>query len=449
MSLPTSTINISDNKTCGTLEINTKLNIWSEKYLVVQDSILRIYSDEKSMKEEFGIPINEQTCINIISPSGDQFSIKNPKQKTVSFRCQTPQIATNWILALRSQKFLNPSLKIEDFQIISKIGQGYYGRVRLAKKRDTGEFYAIKSIHKRQLLDSNSVQSVFNERNILSSCNFPFIVSLYYTFQSPTKFYFCLEFVPGGDLFRHMNKTGPLSLNEARFYIAEISLALDFLHNIAVVYRDLTPENILLDAQGHIKLAGFGLSKDICKDKFASTFCGTNEYLAPEIIQNQDYSFEVDWWALGILFYEMLIGVTPFFNMNRNLMFKNIIESDIQIPSYLDPLPASLIVGLLIKDPAKRFGIQEIKKHPLFDGMDWKQIENKQLKPIFVPDCKDPMDLSNFDKNFTEEPAFDSVATPMSGSLGTFSGFSYAQNSLTPNDENSVIPDFNSMENDS
>lgn len=420
----------------GYLEVSTKLNHWSPKYVVLKNSILFVFPDEKTKKEELRIQIDEHTQINIISPGANRFIIKCSNQKKLSFRANSFETANQWITALRANTFTHPSLTIDDFEIISQIGQGYYGKVRLARKRDTGEYYAIKSIHKSLLLNNNNVQSVFTERNILASCQHPFIVSLYYTFQSQTKFYLCLEFVPGGDLFRHMSTHGQLSLDEARFYVAEISLALEFLHNIGVVYRDLTPENILLDEQGHIKLTDFGLSKELKNEKVTSTFVGTNEYLAPEIIMNQEYSFPIDWWALGIIFYEMLIGYTPFYSPNRNKVFKSITEDEIPLTDDLDPLAASLILGLLLKDPSKRFGIKEIKKHPLFDGMDWDKVEKRQLKPYFVPD---PMSLSNFDKNYTNEPPVDSVATPMSGSIGRIPGFSYAKMSLSPPEEASSV----------
>lgn len=422
----------SKEEASGNLDVNIKLNHWATKYVVLQNCVLYVFSDQQSRKEEFRIPIDEHTQINTVSLSGNRFIIKSSNQKKLSFRANSTETANQWVSALRANTFTHPSLTIDDFEIISQIGQGYYGKVRLARKRDTGEFYAIKSIHKSLLLNSNSVQSVFTERNILASCQHPFIVSLYYTFQSQTKFYLVLEFVPGGDLFRHMSTHGQLSLDEARFYIAEISLALEFLHNIGIVYRDLTPENILLDEQGHIKLTDFGLSKDLKNEKVTTTFVGTNEYLAPEIILNQEYSFPIDWWALGIIFYEMLIGYTPFYSPNRNKVFKSITEDEVPLTDDLDPLAASLIVGLLVKDPSKRFGIKEIKKHPLFDGMDWDKVEKRQLKPYFIPD---PMSLANFDKNYTNEPAVDSVATPLSGSIGRIPGFSFAKMSLSPPEE--------------
>ena len=214
---------------------------------------------------------------------------------------------------------------MDNFKILSVIGRGYYGKVMLVQEiKSPKNFYAIKSIRKTTLKESNSIHTIVAERNVLAKCKHPFIVSLKFAFQTPSKFYFGLEYAPGGELFYHMQHRGLLPLEEVRLYVAEIALAFDFLHKNNIIYRDLKPENVLLDADGYVKLTDFGLAKDLSSINQTSTFCGTTEYLAPEIIRHMEYSFSVDWWTLGILAFELLFGRTPFANQNRIKMFQNI-----------------------------------------------------------------------------------------------------------------------------
>jgi serine/threonine protein kinase len=252
-------------------------------------------------------------------------------------------------------------------------------------------------------------------------------VSLKAAFQTPSKFYFVLEYASGGELFFHLQRRGPFLLDQVRLYAAEIALALHHLHDLGVVYRDLKTENILLDAEGHIKLTDFGLSKDLSAGDEASTFCGTPEYLAPEIIRHLPYGQAVDWWMLGILMFELLFRFTPFVNENRATMFKYICNSEIPFPAGADLDVQNLITRLLVKDPAQRADYLEIQGHAFFRTIPLDQVMRKAFQPVYVPEVKSQATADNFDAEFTREPAQDSFVAPMFGSLAEVADFSFAQ----------------------
>lgn len=428
-------LKISEGQLRGPLEVQNKLRVWSPKIALLKDSSLLLYRMEDQSKEEVVVHIINLTQVEMIKMSGRRFRIKQPEQKKLVLRAPTNDDALKWVFHLRELSYKHPSLTVESFNWVAVIGRGFYGKVTLAQKIDTGEFYAIKSIHKSKLVESEAIHTVIAERQVLTAASHPFIVSLYYAFQTPSKFYLCLEFAPGGELYKHM-KDEVLPLAEAKLYIAEIALALNYLHSIKVIYRDLKPENVLLDAQGYAKLTDFGLAKDLRKDGMTETFCGTNEYLAPEIVSHQPYDYMIDWWSLGILFYEMLFGYTPFMTPNRSMMFKRIVNGDVPFTEPIDPLAEDLIVGLLNKDPAQRFGFEQITTHPLFQGLDFNELLNKHIKPPYVPPQFDPMlminspEITNFDKEFTSETPTDSMVAPMSGSFGQIPDFSFTHDSF-------------------
>lgn len=226
----------------------------------------------------------------------------------------------------------------------------------------------------------------------------------------------------------------------ARIYIAEIGSALGHLHSLGVVYRDLKPENILLDDNGHVCLTDFGLSKDINPNDKAHTFCGTPEYLAPEIVTGAGHDKMVDWWALGILLYELTVGIPPFYSQNVNEMYNKIQHGVLRFPPFLSEHCKSLIVGLLNRDPKKRLGavhdFDDIKSHPFFAPIDWDKLMKKQIDVPYKPKVKGPDDTSNFDNTFTNEPVVDSVvaSSALSQTMGVdadaFRDFTYMQKGM-------------------
>jgi serine/threonine protein kinase len=265
----------------------------------------------------------------------------------------------------------------------------------------------------------------------LGRLSHPFIVSLCFAFQTPEKFYLGLEYLPGGELFHHFRDRSRLDMDAVRYYVAEIALALDYLHANGVIYRDLKPENVLLGADGYVKLTDFGLSKEI--DSQTGTFCGTPEYVAPEVIRHEAYGFAIDWWALGILSYELIFGVTPFFHRNRSRMFGEIQNRDPSFPEGTDPVIVRLIRGLLAKDPNQRFGFEQIRTDAFFAGLSFQDVLEKKIEMAFVPIVSGAKDASNFDTEFTSETAMDSFGTPPAESADV-DGFSFiATNSgVTP-----------------
>jgi serine/threonine protein kinase len=316
-------------------------------------------------------------------------------------------------------------MSMEMFEIISVIGRGYYGKVMLCSNRETQELVAIKTIHKEQLVQAQKIHTVITERNVLEKTNHPFIVSLKFAFQTPSKFYLGVEYAPGGELFFLVQRVGLLPLDNIRLYIAEIDLALDHLHSLGVIYRDLKLENILLDENGHIKLTDFGLAKVLGPGEKTDSFCGTGEYVAPELVKHEPYGFEVDWWGTGILLYELMLGQTPFAHENRARMFRNILEMRPYFPADMDPGGREYCELVLEKDPAKRATFPRLKSCLLFRDLDWDAVMQRKVVPIFPPVKVETAHLSNFDEEFTQEVALDSAALGVEGSEQKIAGFSF------------------------
>ena len=328
-----------------------------------------------------------------------------------------------WILAIRGCTFQNPKVSMDQFKIISTIGRGFYGKVMLVQHKKTGQMLAIKSIQKWKLVQTKKIDTVLIERSILEKTKFPFIVEMKYAFQTPKKFYLVLEYIAGGELFFHMQKNGTFPMDVVKLYIAEITLALNYLHSNGIVYRDLKPENVLIDIDGHIKLTDFGLSKLAAE---TSTFCGTNEYLAPEIIARHSYSYSIDYWSLGILTYEMLFGRTPWASQNNAVLFNNIVHADLLFPAEATPEAIDFLTFVLVKDPRKRPGFQEIIHHPFFKEYDFQRVLNKGYTPGFIPKITNQFDPSNFDNEFVSEIANDSSAASIGDHENDYlPGFSY------------------------
>ena len=283
------------------------------------------------------------------------------------------------------------TLTIDDFDLLKVVGKGSFGKVMQVKKKDTQRIYALKTIRKAHIISRSEVAHTLAERSVLSQINNPFIVPLKFTFQSPEKLYFVLAFVNGGELFHHLQKEQRFDINRSRFYTAELLCALECLHGFNVIYRDLKPENILLDYSGHIALCDFGLCKLDMKDEDrTNTFCGTPEYLAPELLLGQGYTKTVDWWTLGVLLYEMLTGLPPFYDENTNEMYRKILSEPLHFPGpeIVPPAAKDLLTKLLNRKPDQRLGANgasEIKVHPFFHSIDWRKLLQRKYEPAFKP----------------------------------------------------------------
>lgn len=311
---------------------------------------------------------------------------------------------------------------LNDFELIRVIGRGSYAKVLMVELKRTRRIYAMKVIKKALVTDDEDIDWVQTEKHVFETAsNHPFLVGLHSCFQTPSRLFFVIEFVRGGDLMFHMQRQRRLPEEHARFYAAEISLALNFLHEKGIIYRDLKLDNVLLDHEGHVKLTDYGMCKEgVREGDTTATFCGTPNYIAPEILRGEDYGFSVDWWALGVLLYEMLAGRSPFDvagaseNPDQNTedyLFQVILQKTIRIPRSLSVKAASVLKGFLSKDPAERLGcgrgptaFLDIVGHPFFKAIDWEMLEQKQVTPPYKPRLDSDRDLANFPPEFTDEP---------------------------------------------
>ncbi|KAJ1974958.1 cAMP-dependent protein kinase catalytic subunit [Dimargaris xerosporica] len=299
-----------------------------------------------------------------------------------------------------------PKPALDDYETLVTLGTGTFGRVYLCRRRNTDEYYAMKILRKAEVVKLKQVEHINSERTILSQVEFPFIVHLYNTFQDQTSLFMLQEYVVGGELFTHLRKAGRFPNDVTRFYAAEIVLAIEYLHNKDIIYRDLKPENLLLSTEGHIKITDFGFSKKV-EDR-TWTLCGTPEYLAPEIIQSKGHGKAVDWWALGILIFEMLAGYPPFFDDNPFGIYEKILAGRIAFPSHFDPAAKDLIRRLLTADRTKRLGNlkdgpADIKRHRWFQAVEWDALLACKVNAPIVPSYRHLGDTSNFDR-YPEAP---------------------------------------------
>ncbi|XP_025900524.1 ribosomal protein S6 kinase alpha-2 [Nothoprocta perdicaria] len=325
------------------------------------------------------------------------------------------------------------------FELLKVLGQGSYGKVFLVRKikgSDAAQLYAMKVLKKATLKVRDRVRSKM-ERDILAEVNHPFIVKLHYAFQTEGKLYLILDFLRGGDLFTRLSKEVMFTEEDVKFYLAELALALDHLHGLGIIYRDLKPENILLDEEGHIKITDFGLSKEaIDHDKRAYSFCGTIEYMAPEVVNRRGHTQSADWWSFGVLMFEMLTGSLPFQGKDRKETMALILKAKLGMPQFLSIEAQSLLRALFKRNPSNRLGagfdgVEEIKRHPFFATIDWNKLYRKEIKPPFKPAVGRPEDTFHFDPEFTSRTPTDSPGVPPSANAHhLFRGFSFVASNL-------------------
>uniref|UniRef100_A0A672L980 non-specific serine/threonine protein kinase n=1 Tax=Sinocyclocheilus grahami TaxID=75366 RepID=A0A672L980_SINGR len=287
---------------------------------------------------------------------------------------------------------------MSDFDYLKLLGKGTFGKVILVREKASGKYYAMKILKKEVIIAKDEVAHTLTESRVLKNTRHPFLTSLKYSFQTKDRLCFVMEYVNGGELFFHLSRERVFSEDRTRFYGAEIVSALDYLHSAKIVYRDLKLENLMLDKDGHIKITDFGLCKEGITDAATmKTFCGTPEYLAPEVLEDNDYGRAVDWWGLGVVMYEMMCGRLPFYNQDHEKLFELILMEDIKFPRTLSADAKSLLSGLLIKDPNKRSaqtGVLCFFFIPLF---------LPQLIPPFKPQVSSETDTRYFDEEFTAQ----------------------------------------------
>jgi len=328
------------------------------------------------------------------------------------------------------------------FQLLKVLGKGGYGKVFQVRKMtdpEKGGVFAMKVLKKASIVrNQKDTAHTKAERSILEDVKHPFIVDLKYAFQTGGKLYLILEYLSGGELFMHLEREGIFMEDMACFYLAEITMALGHLHSKGIIYRDLKPENILLDMHGHIKLTDFGLCKEsIHEGAMTHTFCGTIEYMAPEVLTRSGHNKGVDWWSLGALMFDMLNGAPPFTAENRKKTIEKVLRGKLTLPPYLTPEAKDILKKLLKRHAPSRLGAgieddKAVRRHPFFKSINWDQLIARKVEPPFKPPLKNEEDVSLFDTKFTKQSPVDSPDNcPLSESANqVFQGFTYVAPSV-------------------
>ncbi|XP_026537385.1 protein kinase C zeta type isoform X2 [Notechis scutatus] len=388
--------------------INCKLLVHKRCHVLVPLTCKRHMEPQLDDKnDEADVPTEETDGISYISSTRKHDNIKDD-----------PEELKPVIDGMDGIK-ISQGLGLQDFDLIRVIGRGSYAKVLLVRLKKNDQIYAMKVVKKELVHDDEDIDWVQTEKHVFEQAsNNPFLVGLHSCFQTTSRLFLVIEYVNGGDLMFHMQRQRKLPEEHARFYAAEICIALNFLHERGIIYRDLKLDNVLLDTEGHIKLTDYGMCKEgLGPGDTTSTFCGTPNYIAPEILRGEEYGFSVDWWALGVLMFEMMAGRSPFDIITDNpdmntedYLFQVILEKPIRIPRFLSVKASHVLKGFLNKDPKERLGCQpqtgfsEIKSHTFFRSIDWDLLEKKQATPPFQPQITDDYGLDNFDTQFTSEP---------------------------------------------
>ncbi|XP_050406334.1 RAC-gamma serine/threonine-protein kinase isoform X2 [Patella vulgata] len=404
---------------------------WRKRYFILRQDGSFLGFRAKPENGDLSDPLNDFTVkdcqlMKLERPKPNTFIIRGLQWTTVverMFCVDSTEEREEWIQAIKS---VSETLKVEeeeacsplerakkksleDFEFLKVLGKGTFGKVILCKERCTNQLYAIKILKKAVIIAKDEVAHTLTENRVLQHTKHPFLTQLKYSFQTADRLCFVMEYVNGGELFFHLSRERVFSEDRTRFYGAEIISALGYLHQNDIVYRDLKLENLLLDKDGHIKIADFGL----CKEEMffgasTNTFCGTPEYLAPEVLEDNDYGRAVDWWGTGVVMYEMMCGRLPFYNRDHDVLFELILLQNVKFPRNLSEEAKALLSGLLIKSPKDRLGgsekdVQDIISHPFFVSINWQDLYDKKIEPPFKPQVTSETDTRYFDDTFTGE----------------------------------------------
>lgn len=434
------------------IKLGAIFKTWRKRWFVLRNTELSYYKTCGNGQKAQGVIslINAKASLDPDAEKQPAFKIDTPG-RVYHIVTDTISDAKSWINVINNagdskDKPRKPTL--DDFEIIRVIGRGTYGKVQLVKHKQTNQYYAMKSLSKQKITEYELIDQTIIEKNVLFEVNHPFIASARYSFQTDTKLFLVLDYVQGGDLFQRLIEEEKIPERRVKIYTTELVLAISYLHEKNIIHRDLKPENILIDEKGNFKLTDFGLVKvGTSKDSTTNTFCGTPEYIAPEIVAQQEYTRMVDWWSVGILVYRMLYGLMPFYSQNRLELYQMILNEDPSFPdpdsdpdSPVSPEAIDFIQKMLQKDPECRLGFTdeaEILKHPFFENVPVDDVLECQYKMEYIPDIKNKQDTSQFASEFTDETAMVSYEDPeLVPSLTNqeLAGFTYInQNSILEN----------------
>jgi protein kinase X len=289
------------------------------------------------------------------------------------------------------QKIKKLQVSLNEWSIIKTIGVGLFGKVRLARHKKKGNYRAIKVLQKSQIMEMQQVDHIYSEYTLLKELDHPFIANLKGFTQDSKFVYLFLEYIPGGDIFTLLRNCEAFSNSRTKFYISQIIVTFDYLHKRNIIFRDLKPENILINKDGYLKLTDFGFAKKVEGKTY--TICGTPGYMAPEILLSKGHAKSVDWWTLGVLLYEMVVGIDPFADDDILAIYEKILKCDVNYPKDMDSKVKSLCKHLLVSDVTKRYGcmingVNDIYEHRLFKDFDWEKLLKKELVPDHLPKIK-------------------------------------------------------------
>ncbi|KAJ5104912.1 hypothetical protein NUU61_002259 [Penicillium alfredii] len=356
----------------------------------------------------------EHSALNEMQSTGTSSSPRNGihqrERSLVESIRSSPRSANPFLITERPDEkqlcISSRTLRVRDFVLMKTLGTGTFARVWLARlkdQKDKNTVYALKVLRKADVIKLKQVEHVRNERKTLAGVvGHPFITTLVASFSDEQSLYMLLDYCPGGEIFSYLRRARRFSEETSRFYAAEITMTIEFLHDIhGVAYRDLKPENILLDANGHIKLVDFGFAKQV-DNRETYTLCGTPEYLAPEVIHNSGHGLAVDWWALGILLYEFLVGQPPFWDQNPMRIYEQIVEGHLRFPANMSPAAQNIISLLCKTNPTERLGYisggsVRVKSHPFFQEVVWDDLFYHRVKGPILPKVSHPADTGNFE----------------------------------------------------